>query len=245
MQLHTMPQQGVALVLSACLIVSYTPPAIGQSAETATSTQPGGDPWPRVARAHGATISIYQPQLQSWTGNLLDAYAAVTVKTQGSDAINYGVIWFTARTEVDKVNRVVTLADFSLTKRSFPTLPNNGLAYATAFQDAIPWTESMPLDELETALSTTSIDQQQQRVPVNNDPPHHRQHHARAARVNRWPAGAASIGRWIGHGDQYTRAHARQRVEDHLLPGADGRLGRVVVGQRPMGAGHSGTDRHA
>ena len=81
------------------------------------------------------------------------------------------MIWFTARTEVDKVNRVVSLSDFALTKHNFPTLPNNGLAYTSAFAGAMPWTESMPLDELETALSTTSVEQQQRRVAVNNDPP--------------------------------------------------------------------------
>ncbi|MBV8553249.1 MAG: hypothetical protein JOY54_18275 [Acidobacteriaceae bacterium] len=56
---------------------------------------------------------VYQPQLESWTGNTLSAYAAVAVKTQGSSETAYGVIWFTARTEVDKVNRSVTLNDFN------------------------------------------------------------------------------------------------------------------------------------
>jgi hypothetical protein len=119
----------------------------------------------------GATISIYQPQLESWTGNLLDAYAAVAIKTPGTAGTNYGVIWFTARTEVDKVNRVVSLSEFTLTKQNFPTLANNGAAYATAFGRAMPWTESMPLDELETALSTTSVERQQRRVAVNDNAP--------------------------------------------------------------------------
>src|SRR5262245_43584966 len=171
MQLHTPIRRGVALALSAYLIASYAPPTLGQSAGNAPSAQPGGDPWPRVATIQGAKVSVYQPQLESWTGNLLDAYAAVTIKAPGSDAINYGVIWFTARTEVDKVNRVVTLANFKLTKRSFPTLANNGQAYTAAFQGAMPWTQSMPLDELETALSTTSVADQQEAVPVKNDPP--------------------------------------------------------------------------
>src|SRR5262249_44139375 len=57
----------------------------------------------------GAKIAIYQPQLESWNGNVLDAYSAVTVKTAGTDTINDGSIWFTARTEVDKVDRILTL----------------------------------------------------------------------------------------------------------------------------------------
>ena len=158
----------LSLTLLATPTIAAAQASSVQSTPTPTSAV---DPWPRVVTTQGATISIYQPQLESWTGNLLDAYSAVTIKLQGSGVKNYGVIWFTARTEVDKVNRVVTLENFTLTKLSFPTLPNNGGAYKAAFQGDMPWTQNMPLDELETALSTTSIEQQQQRVAVRNDPP--------------------------------------------------------------------------
>jgi hypothetical protein len=153
------------------LLLIASPMTYAQSAQQGSGTTPGGDPWPRLTSANGAKISIYQPQLQSWTGNQLNAFAAVTIKAKGSDATNYGVIWFTARTEVDKVNRVVMLEDYSLQKLNFPTLADNGSAYKSAFQGSMPWTESMPLDELETSLSTTSVEQQQQRVAVRNDPP--------------------------------------------------------------------------
>jgi hypothetical protein len=120
-------KQAVALALAVCLTLTSTPIAFAQSAAAAAATQPGGDPWPRTVTVTGTEISIYQPQLNSWNGNLLDAYSAVKVKVSGSDVTNYGVIWFTARTEVDKVNRVVTLNDFTLTKQSFPTLPDSGI----------------------------------------------------------------------------------------------------------------------
>ena len=164
-------KQAVALALAVCLAFSSTPISFAQTAPSARAVQPGGDPWPRTFDSNGATISVYQPQLNSWNGNQLDAYAAIKIKVSGSDVTNYGVIWFTARTEVDKVNRTVTLAKFTLTKQNFPTLINNGAAYTKAFQGGMPWTESMPLDELETALATTSVDQQQKRVAVRNDPP--------------------------------------------------------------------------
>jgi len=170
MKLHLLLKQTVTVALVAILIGGSTPHAFAQTA-AAVSPSPGGDPWPRSVSAKGATISIYQPQLESWNGNLLDAYAAVTIKTTGTAETNYGVIWFTARTEVDKVNRVVSLEDFTLKKQNFPTLPNNGVAYTSAFQRGMPWTQSMPLDELETALSTASVEQQQHRVAVDNTPP--------------------------------------------------------------------------
>src|SRR5215471_4313580 len=91
------------------------PPAqAAPSASTAPAAQaPGaapppdpGAPWPRQISYQGATIFVFQPQLQSWVGNKLDAYAAVRIKTPNKKDTDYGVIWFTARTEVDKVNRM-------------------------------------------------------------------------------------------------------------------------------------------
>jgi len=73
------------------LIVTFASPAFSQT--TASNAPPGGDPWPRDASVAGAKISIFQPQLESWNGNLLDAYSAVTIKTPGNDETN-GVILY-------------------------------------------------------------------------------------------------------------------------------------------------------
>ena len=109
-------------IVIACLVANPTSVAIAQTAKNApVSTE--GDPWPRHVASSGATIQVYQPQLETWTGNMLNAYAAVSVKAPGASDTAYGVIWFTARTEVDKVNRIVTLDGFNLTKYKFPSAP--------------------------------------------------------------------------------------------------------------------------
>ncbi len=111
--------------------------AQSRSPESGESCSGRGHPWPRVVTSQGATLSIYQPQIDTWSGNVLKAYAAVKVKTAGKKDTDYGVIWFTANTEVDKVNRVVTLDNFDITKQSFPTLANNGAAYASALDGRV------------------------------------------------------------------------------------------------------------
>ena len=148
-----------------------TPPAPG--AETANAPPPpaGGDPWPRSVNYQGATLNIFQPQLDSWTGYILEAYAAVTVLTPGKQDKDYGVIWFTARTEVDKVNRVVTLEDFKITKQKFPTLPDNGAAYVYGLQVDLTWRQTVPLDELETAVAVAGAAAQQKTYTLQNNPP--------------------------------------------------------------------------
>jgi hypothetical protein len=169
MSLQKLGKQAATMLLAACVLLTSPGTAISESAPGALP--PGGDPWPRVVATAGATISIYQPQLERWTDNTIDAYSAVSVKVQGSKATDYGVIWFKARTEVDKVNRVVTLEDFQLTRQNFPTLANNGSVYAGVFRGEMPWTKSMPLDQLESGLATTGIAEQQQKVQVQNHPP--------------------------------------------------------------------------
>ena len=133
----------------------------------------GGDPWPRqvAAPSLGETILVYQPQLDTWKGNQLEAYAAIGVRNTSTKATDYGVIWFTARTEVDKVNRLVTLNDFQLTKHNFPSLPDNGDAYAQLLTNHAPWTQTIPLDELQASLATTSAAGDQKTYPVKNEPP--------------------------------------------------------------------------
>jgi hypothetical protein len=74
----------IAFLLIVCVAASQTL----QNVEN----PPGGDPWPRQVALQGATIQIYQPQLEQWKGNQLDAFAAVSARTQGSNDTVYGVI---------------------------------------------------------------------------------------------------------------------------------------------------------
>ena len=127
--------------------------------------------WPRQIATPGGTIEVYQPQLGRWSGNRLEAYAAVSIKGTGLAERAYGVIWFTARTEVDKANRLVTLNDFRLTRRSFPTLVNNGARYLPFFQASRPSMRSIPLDLLETSLFTLETRDEQKTYQLENEEP--------------------------------------------------------------------------
>jgi hypothetical protein len=163
-------RQAIIFGLILALAVGLPGATIRQSPEDSDQS-PGGEPWPRQIRAQGATIQIYQPQVDHWTGNKLDAYAAIAIQNQGSKTKTYGVIWFTARTEVDKVNRLVTLDDFKLTRRNFPSLPNNGSQYEQAFETNMPSTRTIPLDLLETSLSMAGAFDVQKTFLLNNQAP--------------------------------------------------------------------------
>jgi hypothetical protein len=78
------------------------------------------DPWPRQVKVANATLLVYQRQVESWEGNTLKFRSAVAVRPTGAKD-EFGLIWATVRTQVDKVSHMVALEDFTVTKSNFPT----------------------------------------------------------------------------------------------------------------------------
>jgi len=76
----------------------------------------------------------------------------------------------TARTQVDKVNRVVVFENMTITKSDFPALPDRGAAYAAELQTAVASTvRTISLDRLTASLAMNGI--KPPTVPVQNTPP--------------------------------------------------------------------------
>src|SRR5881394_4306737 len=66
-------------------------------------------PWPRVRSTNGHTVTLHQPQVESWTSNSFHARAAVGLKMAGSKTEWLGVVWIAAHGSVDHLTRIVTL----------------------------------------------------------------------------------------------------------------------------------------
>lgn len=77
------------------------PPEMGPVA-----SDPPEDAWPRDLVGGDDTFSIFQPQYERWVPGRLGGRAAVAVESQASPEPRYGVIWFAARTQVDKESRM-------------------------------------------------------------------------------------------------------------------------------------------
>ena len=169
---HPQPQQSLPDAPSA---VVRSPGDSGhQPLAPATRAAQGVDnPWPREATRGDEKISMYQPQLEVWQGDELRAYAAVSVVSKSNKTPKYGVLWFTAHTEVDKVNRQVTLDDFQITKVKFPTLKAKEAEYQSFLQAKLPGkSKIISLDRMETALAASESQQAEIKgLPVKNDPP--------------------------------------------------------------------------
>ena len=126
--------------------------------------------WPRTFVKAADTFTIYQPQVEKWDGNRIYLYSAVEVKNTTAKTSNYGVIWFNARTEVDKLNRSVTLDQVQLTKVNFPAEQSKDAELTNLLEPKLPTlTKVVSMDQL---IAATEADGEPiKTVDVKNDPP--------------------------------------------------------------------------
>ncbi len=170
-------------IATLCTMFPAPPVALGQA--TAPSTAgPAGTPaaaqtavpaegaWPREIHANGATVLVYQPQIDSWQGNRLEARAAVAIRMPGATQPSFGVVWITARTDVDKERGVVVLQDIKIPKVSLPSSPQRNAEFLRAARQHIPaGVQTVPLEQFEANLSIGQAEAKTMGMPVVNDPP--------------------------------------------------------------------------
>src|SRR5947207_10220308 len=158
------------LLLLSCSLLSCSLISPQASRAQALGDQATDIGWPRQIQQDGNTITIYQPQVERWDGNQLQSRAAVAVETPASAQPTYGVIWLSARTEVDKDRRLVTLEECTITKGTFPTATRDYLSLLR--QTIPPGPHTIALDRLQANLAVTQAEQQAQTQPLKHGPPH-------------------------------------------------------------------------
>jgi len=80
--------------------------------------------------------------------NHLEARAALTVSGAANHEI-FGIITLTARTDVDKVTRMVWLEDLKISKASFPGAESQQHDLEKPIRDSLPdWPRTIALDRL-------------------------------------------------------------------------------------------------
>jgi len=128
--------------------------------------------WPRQITEGDKTLTIYQPQLEKWDGNHLEARSAVSVQKQSNPDPLFGTIWFEARTDVNKEQHLVLLEDIRITRAHFPTMPAADQKLTDYLNQHLPeGTREIALDRLETALAVTQAQRKDSALPLKNDPP--------------------------------------------------------------------------
>ena len=131
-----------------------------------------GMPWPRDIVVPQGTITIYQPQPESFENNILNSRAAVSVTLEDRKDPVFGAVWFTCRMETDLEERMVYLVDVAVTAAKFPEASEKWIEeFSKIVEREIPkWDYSISLDRLIASLETVEREQKAA-VNFNNDPP--------------------------------------------------------------------------
>jgi hypothetical protein len=109
--------------------------------------------WPRTFEEDGVKFTLYQPQLEKWEDVRLLARAAVAV-AEGDGEPTYGVVWFAARTSVDKESRLATLDAVTVPRASFPSAAGKQDTWLAAVRKHIAkCVQEVGLELLETSLA--------------------------------------------------------------------------------------------
>jgi hypothetical protein len=161
------------LTISFGLLISVASPvntlAQMKSGQTPATADSG---WPRKFAIGGSAFAIYQPQVEEWVGNQFSARAAFAVTEGQGKQPSYGVLWFTARTEIDKVNRLVTFSNFKVLRTNFPSAPHRAAAFQSALQArAGEKDEVIALDRLLTDMAANQAASPSAGYEVRNEPP--------------------------------------------------------------------------
>ena len=72
--------------------------------------------WPQeLVGENGGVVIIYQPQVEVFTGNNLEARAAVSVKSsQTGDTPVFGAVWIEAKLDTDRDTRTAVIRDIEV-----------------------------------------------------------------------------------------------------------------------------------
>ena len=134
----------VASMTCAAVPVPQSAGASSGAASDVPSAQPGPgakeDTFPRGFTAGSDQITVYPPNFKSWDGQVVAGTCAISIAQTGSQSQTFGTLGFTASTEVNRLNRVVTVSSVEITGVSLPTDPGSQDRLEREIHEEEQWT---------------------------------------------------------------------------------------------------------
>jgi hypothetical protein len=151
------------IFLSACLACLYSI----CSAQSATD-------WPKaITASDGTIIKMYQPQPESFAGNVLKSRSAISVLENGSTDPIFGTFWSTSKVETDRDNREVSIESIKISDIKIPGESDQSKVdfIKTTLESQIPQSVGqIPLDEVLASLDQ-NLEETKLSNDINNQPP--------------------------------------------------------------------------
>jgi hypothetical protein len=137
-----------------------------------TLAQETKDKWPKRFEHPKGTVVMYQPQLESWQGDVLTAYAAVSAQKKEWKNPVFGALWLTGRVLTDRDTRMATIEDVKITDIKFPGATPEQLEKVKTFlnTEVAGATTTISLDRLLAALEVVKREQAGDTGLKNNPP---------------------------------------------------------------------------
>ena len=141
------------------LIAAQAPKAAAKTAPAAAAPVDGG--WPRsMTTASGAALTLYQPQIASWTDQKhVVAYSAVSYIAKGAAKPALGTLKVEADTGVAVEQRLVNFSNLKIVESNFPTVAREQLRTVVAdISVAVPLVDQViALDRVLANIDTSQI----------------------------------------------------------------------------------------
>jgi hypothetical protein len=128
--------------------------------------------WPEEFDDGSIHLVLYQPQVDSWKQDRLEARMAATATRQGQPNEVFGIVTFSARTEVDKETRMVALEDLKVTNVAFPGSGSSQGELTQILRSHIQGVVTISLDRLlaDVAVANAEFASESSSI-LKNDPP--------------------------------------------------------------------------
>ncbi len=110
--------------------------------------------WPKVIKEKKGKVVVYQPQIETFDDILLTGRSAVSVTLDKQSPV-FGAVWYEAKVDVNRDDRVVKLKEVKVTEAKFPDAKPEGVAeLKRIIEDEIPnWGDELSYDELVAGLA--------------------------------------------------------------------------------------------
>jgi hypothetical protein len=137
-----------------------------------TQAKETANDWPREISIQEARIVIYQPQIENFTGDILESRVAIAVIPKDTEEPVFGAAWFVNRVSTDLDTRMVTLEELKVTNVKFPDASEENInkLIQTLEKEMPKWTIELSLDRL-----LASLDEDKAAIAktnaLNNDAP--------------------------------------------------------------------------
>lgn len=115
--------------------------------------------WPREITSNEGKITIFQPEIESFSDNKMECRSAMVIKMDDQSSPVFGAIWYECRLATDRDNRTVTLLDLTIVADKFPAIEDTEVEKINFYveQEVPQWEMVMSLDEILTGLEFNEL----------------------------------------------------------------------------------------